>query len=99
MREGGSADVLGRIMNRSQGMLRASKFSVDIRLGRIIQRTTREITSGAALDDLSVERNVESGFGVVLCSERRWSVHSGMLTKIRTANTGIPRDYLVNTFR
>lgn len=48
-------------------------------MGRMIQRITRETTSGLTFDDARVDRKVERGLGVVLCRARRWRVQSGML--------------------
>ena len=52
-------------------MFRASRCSVDSFEGRIIQRMTRETTSGDVFVDFNVERNVKIGLGVVLWRARR----------------------------
>jgi hypothetical protein len=65
--------------NRSQWMFCARRFSMEMRVGRMIQRMTREMMMGLRLDDFRVERNVERGFGVVGCRARRWSVQRGMV--------------------
>jgi hypothetical protein len=60
-------------------MLRASKCSVEIYVGRMIQRITRDTTSGLRFDDARVDRKVDKGFGVVVWSARRWIEQSGIL--------------------
>jgi len=66
----------------SQAMFRARRCSVDILVGKIIQRITRETTRGLAVLDLRVERNVDKGLGVVLWRARRWSVQSGIVNEV-----------------
>lgn len=60
-------------------MFRASRCEVEIVLGRITQRTTRDTTNGEMFEDLRVERKVKRGLGVVECRARRWRVQSGMV--------------------
>jgi hypothetical protein len=52
---------------------------VDICVGRIIQRRTRDMTRGSTLEVRRVERNVSKGLGVVMWRERRVTVHKGIL--------------------
>lgn len=75
----GSASVLGRMRRRSHVMLRARRCSVEILVGRMIQRITRETTRGLMGLDLRADRKVDIGLGVVLWSARRWRVHSGIV--------------------
>jgi hypothetical protein len=48
----------------------------------MIQRITRDTTSGEMLDDLRAVRKVERRSGVVGWRERRWTVHNGILNKV-----------------
>lgn len=70
----------------SQAMFRARRCSVEILVGRIIHRITRETTRGLMLLVLRVDRNVDSGLGVVLCKARRWSVQSGIVDELVGVN-------------
>lgn len=62
-------------------MFRARRCSVESFDGRIIQRITREMTSGEMLADFKVDRKVKMGLGVVLWRATRWSVQSGILER------------------
>jgi len=64
---------------RSQWMFCARSSDVDICVGRIIQRRTRDMTRGSTLEVRRVERNVSKGLGVVMWRERRVTVHKGIL--------------------
>jgi hypothetical protein len=55
-------------------MFRARRWSVEIWVGRMIQRITRATTRGFVVLDWRVERNVGSGLGVVGSRARRWMV-------------------------
>jgi hypothetical protein len=45
----------------------------------MIQRITRDTTSGDTSVDFRVERKVKTGLGVVECNDSRWRVQSGIL--------------------
>lgn len=77
MRGGGRALVEGRMRRMSQWMLRARRCSVEIFVGRIIQRTTWDITKGVKFEDLRVERKV--GRAMVGWRDMRWRVQSGIV--------------------
>ena len=62
----GRAEELGRMSRMSHAMFRASRCSVDILVGSMIHRITRETTRGLTELELSVDRKVERGLGVVL---------------------------------
>jgi hypothetical protein len=64
---------------RSHWMFRARRCSVESFEGRIIQRMTRDTTSGDAFADFIVDKKVKMGLGVVLWRARRWSVQRGIL--------------------
>lgn len=70
-------------------MLRARRFEVESLVGRIIQRRTREMTSGVRDVECRVERKVVRGFGVVVWRDRRWIVQRGILGEFDGGLTGI----------
>jgi hypothetical protein len=72
-------------------MFRVSRCSVESLDGRIIHRITRDTTSGDTFADLSVERKVKRGFGVVECNESRRRVQSGISNELETFRFGIAR--------
>ncbi len=76
----GRGSVEGRMRSISHAMLRARRCSVEMCVGRMIQRITREITRGLRAVEESVERKVGRGEGVVGWRARRWSVQSGILS-------------------
>ena len=51
---------------------------MEILVGRMIQRITRDTTSGVTALEARVVRKVASGLGVVVCRARRWRVQSGI---------------------
>jgi len=56
---------------RSHEIFRASRCSVESLEGSIIQRMTRDTTSGEMFADFNVETNVRIELGVVLRRETR----------------------------
>ena len=54
---------------------------MEIRVGRMIQRITRETTRGLTELDARDARNVERGLGVVLWRASRWRVQSGIVDR------------------
>lgn len=83
----GRGSVEGRTRRRSQWMFCAKSSDVDICVGRIIQRRTRDMTRGSALDVRRVERKLRRGLGVVVWRERRVTVHKGILEYVNEVTT------------
>ena len=79
----GRAEVLGRMSKKSQCVFWARSCEVESLEGSIIQRITRDMMRGDRVVDLSVDRKVNRGLGVVGCNEIRWRLQSGILAKNR----------------
>lgn len=61
--------------SRSQCIFCASSLSVEVKFGRIIQRTTLPIVRGVVEDEETAERN----WGIGTARERRRTVQTGIL--------------------
>jgi hypothetical protein len=79
----GSLSVLGRIRRMSHLMFLARRCSVEILVGKMIHRITRDTTSGLTELDARADRNVDTGLGVVLWRASKWRVQSGIVISVK----------------